>query len=107
MWPRGGVQFLIVKMSQNSIDDVLIFNAGDDLYRSAAPTANFYIDTEYALEPLSPGHRGMLFGGRANLRIFNWLHTFTALCRRDQPAAAMIRSEDAMVSREVDAGFRH
>jgi hypothetical protein len=42
-------------MSQNSIDDVLVFNAGDDFYRTAAPTANLYIDTEYALEPLSPG----------------------------------------------------
>ena len=65
-------------------------------------TANLDIDIEYALEPLSPGHRGMLFGGRANLRNFNWLHTFTALCRRDQPAAAMIRSENAMVAGEIN-----
>jgi len=33
----------------------------------------------------------MLFGCSANLCIFNLLHTVTALCWRDQPAAAMIR----------------
>ena len=102
-----GVLFLSLKMSQNSIDDVLVFNAGDDFYRTAAPTANLYIVTEYALEPLSPGHCCMLFGGRANLRTFNWLHTFTAFCRCNQPAAAMIRSENAMVTREVDPRLRH
>ena len=42
-------------MSQDSVDDVLILDARDDFDGPTAPTANLYIDTEYALEPLSPG----------------------------------------------------
>ena len=54
-------------MSQNLVYDVLVLNTRNDLNRPAAPTADLDIDVEDALEPLSPGHRGMLFGGRANL----------------------------------------
>ena len=63
MWQGGGVLFLALKMSQNSIDDVLVFDARDNSDRSTAATTNLYIDTEYALEPLGPGHRGMPFSG--------------------------------------------
>lgn len=50
-------------MSQDSVDDVLILNASDDLDRPTAATANFNIDIEYALESLGLGHGGMTFGG--------------------------------------------
>ena len=66
--PGRGFLFFLAKMSQDPVDDVLILNAtvrrsDDDFDGPTAPTANLYIDTEYALEPLSPGHRGMLFSG--------------------------------------------
>ena len=48
----GGV--LIVKMSENLVDNVLVFNAGDDLYRSTATATELDVDAEDALEPLSP-----------------------------------------------------
>lgn len=102
MWQGGGVLFLIAQMSQDSIDDVLVLNAGDNFYGSTATTANLDIDIEYTFQSLSPGHRGMLFGGSANLRIFNLLHTFTALCWRDQPATVVIRCENVMVTGEVN-----
>ena len=38
MWQGGGVLFLALKMSQNSIDDVLVFDARDNSDRSTAAT---------------------------------------------------------------------
>jgi hypothetical protein len=52
--------FLLSKMSQDAIDDVLVLNTGDDLYRSTAMTANLDIDIEDALESLDPGHRSVI-----------------------------------------------
>ena len=39
-------------MRQDAIDDVLVLNTGDDLYRSTAMTANLDIDIEDSLESL-------------------------------------------------------
>jgi len=50
-------------MSQDSIDNVLVLNTGDDFYRSTAMTANLDIDIEYSLESLGPGHRDVSFNG--------------------------------------------
>jgi hypothetical protein len=38
-------------MSQDSIDDVLVLNTGNDLYRSSAMTANLDIDVDSRREP--------------------------------------------------------
>ena len=51
-----GVLFLLAKMSQDSVDDVLILNASDDFDVPATATTNFNIDIEYALESLGPRH---------------------------------------------------
>ena len=59
MWQSGGVLFLALKMSQNSIDDVLVFNTSDDSDRSTTATANVNIDIEYSLESLDSGHSQM------------------------------------------------
>ena len=40
MWQVGGVLFLSLKMSQNSIDDVLVLDAGDDPDRTTAAATN-------------------------------------------------------------------
>jgi len=50
-------------MSQNPVDNVLVLNTGDDLYRSTAMTANLDIAIEEALESLGPGHRDVPFSG--------------------------------------------
>ena len=55
--------FLLAKMSQDAIGDVLVLNTGDDLYRSTAMTANLDIDIEDALESLGPGDRDVPFSG--------------------------------------------
>ena len=47
-------------MSQDAIDDVLVLNTGDDLYRSTAMTADLDIDIEDSLESLGPGHRSVI-----------------------------------------------
>jgi hypothetical protein len=63
VWQSGGVLFLALKMSQDSVDDVLILNASDDFDGPTAATTNFNIDIEYALESLGPGHRDVPFSG--------------------------------------------
>ena len=60
----GGALFLLAKMGQNSIDDVLVLNAtvrrlDDDSDRSTTATADFNVDIEYSLESLGPGHSRM------------------------------------------------
>ena len=107
MGQGGGVLFLIAKKSQNSIDNVLVLYTRNDPDGTTAAAANLNVDIEYSLEPWSTGHCRMSLGGQADFRIGNRLHTFAAFGWSDQPTRSMIRSEDAMVSREVDAGFRH
>ena len=63
MWQSGGVLFLLAKMSQDPVDDVLLFNASDDFGRPTAATANLNLDIEYPLESLGPGHRDVPFSG--------------------------------------------
>ena len=57
--------FLLSKMSQDAIDEVLFLNTGDDLYRSTAMIAklDIDIDIEYALESLGSGHCDVPFSG--------------------------------------------
>ena len=59
----GGVLFLVAQMSQNSIDNVLVLDAGDGSGRTTATITNFKVDIEYALESLDPGHRDVPFSG--------------------------------------------
>ena len=55
--------FLLVKISQDPVDDALVLNTGDDLYRTTAMTANLDSNIEDPLESLGPGHRDVLFSG--------------------------------------------
>ena len=61
--PGRGFLFLLSKICQDSVDDVLILNASDDFGGPTAATTNFNIDIEYALEPLGPRHRDVSFSG--------------------------------------------
>ena len=57
--PARGFLFRLAKMGQDPVDDVLVLDAGDDLYRTTAMIANLDIDIEYSLESLGPGHSRM------------------------------------------------
>ena len=105
MWQGRGVLFLSLKMSQNSIDDSLLLDTGDDSDRSAAAGADLDVYIEYAPESLSPGHRRMSLRCRADLRIGNRLDSFSTPGWRDQSAPAVIWRQNAMIAGEVDAGF--
>jgi hypothetical protein len=48
--PGRGFLFLLAKMSQDSVDDVLIFNASDDFQRPATATADLNIDGKNAFQ---------------------------------------------------------
>ena len=52
MWQSGGVLFLALKMSQDPVDGILLFNASDDFDRPTAATANLNVDIEHAFESL-------------------------------------------------------
>ena len=54
--PGRGFLFLLSKICQDSVDDVLILNASNDFGGPTAATTNFNIDIEYALESLGPRH---------------------------------------------------
>ena len=49
-----GVLFLLAKMSQDSVDDVLIFNASDDFQRPATATAELNIDGKKRVSGAGP-----------------------------------------------------
>ena len=55
--------FLFAKMRQDAIDNVLVLNTGDDLYRSTAAITNVNVDIEDAIESLGPGHCDVPFSG--------------------------------------------
>ena len=61
--PGRGSLFLLAKMGQDPVDNVLVLNACDDPDRPAAASANFNVDIEYALESLGPGHCDLPFSG--------------------------------------------
>ena len=46
MWQGGGVLFLSIKMSQNSIDDILFLDTGDDPDSAAAAATDLDVYTE-------------------------------------------------------------
>ena len=50
----------------DSVDDLLVLNAGDDSGRSAAAIADLGVYIEHALESLSPSHSGMALCGCAD-----------------------------------------
>jgi hypothetical protein len=50
-------------VSQDSVDDILVFSAGNDPDCATATATGLYVDIEYSLETLRPGHRGMTLGG--------------------------------------------
>ena len=91
MWRGRGVLFLALKMSQNSIDDVLIFDASDDSDRTAAAAADFDVYVEYSLESLSPSHGGVALGGRADFCVGDRHDAFPApgWCDKSAPAVVL------------------
>ena len=57
-----GCVFLVAQVGQNVVDNVMVLNAGNDLYRLTAAGADRDVYIEYAFEPLSPGHRSVTLG---------------------------------------------
>ncbi len=61
MGQGGGALFSIAQMSQNSIDNVLILDAGDDTGTTTAAAANVDVDSEDALQNLINPLRLLLY----------------------------------------------
>ncbi len=56
----------------------------------ATTAAGLYIDIEYSLETLSPGHCGMALSRRTDLRIGDILCLIATVCRGDLSPPAVI-----------------
>lgn len=50
------VLLLIAKMSEDSVNNFLVLDAGDDLHSTPAPSADRDVYIESAFRALSPGH---------------------------------------------------
>ena len=59
--PSWSVLFLPAQVSQDSVDDILIFNAGNGPAGTSATATDLDVDLENPLEPLGPGHGGVTF----------------------------------------------
>ena len=110
--PGRDILFLLAKMSQDLVDDVLLLNAtvrriDDDFDSPPAATANLDVDFEHALESLGPGHSRMALGRCPYFRICARLKCLATSGRSDFPAPAVIRRQDAVVAGEIDSWFRH
>ncbi|WP_279252467.1 hypothetical protein [Candidatus Seongchinamella marina] len=105
---RGrGFLFLALKMSQNSIDDVLVFDAtarrsDDNSDRTTAAATNLDVDTEHTFKALGPGNGGMALGGCADFCVSDRLDAFPAPGWRNQPTTAAVRRQDTVVTGEID-----
>jgi hypothetical protein len=57
------VPYRVAKVSEDSVYDVLIFNAGDNFHSTSTPAAGLYVNIEYSLQALCPGHGDVSFSG--------------------------------------------
>jgi hypothetical protein len=76
---------------KNSADDLRVFDAGDDLHRSAAVLATLNLDAEDAFESLCPAHRHVP-GHRPALTLC-LRATAAALARHDLGSESMMRGK--------------
>ena len=99
-----------MQVIQDPVDDVLVLDASDDFDRSTAATTDLDVDTEHTFQALGPGHTrqsgagsgGMALGGCADFCVGVGLDASPAPGRRHEPASAMVRREDAMITGEID-----
>ena len=105
MWQGGGVLLLFLKMSQSSIDDVLIFDASDRPYKSTATGADLDVYIEYTFQAMGLDHGSIALGGCVDSCVGDRADAFPALSWCDQLTVAVVRCENAVVAGEVDAGF--
>ena len=82
--------FLLLKMSQNTIDNVLVLNTRNDFQRPATPATDLYVNIENPLQALRPGHSSMALGRCPYFRICARLRCLATFGRGDLPAPAMV-----------------
>ena len=105
--PGRGFLFLLAKMSQDLVDDVLLLDASDDFDRPTAATVSLHVDIEHALESLGPGHSSMALGRCPYFRVCARLKCLATSGRSDFPAPSVVRCQYAVVAGEIDSWFRH
>ena len=72
--------FLLSKVCQDPVDDVLVLNACDDPERTTAASAHFNVHIEHALEPLGPGHCDVSFRGVHAAVVWRQFHPNVWFC---------------------------
>ena len=93
-------------MVENLLNDTGVFDAGNDLHRSAAVATGFDVDVEDSLQALRPRQGDVAWRWVLFVRRPGFL-TFAALGRHDPRAVFTVRSEHAVESCQVYPGLRH
>ena len=110
-WPPGrfGLGRFRIKVGEDLLDDVGIFDARDDPHRPAAGRTGLDVDPENPLEALRPGHRGTAFGRCLVLRIrCRGMPASPAPLGRCHPRAVLaVRRKYPVETGKVHPRFRH
>jgi hypothetical protein len=105
-----------IQVVEDLLDDGRVFDAGDDLYRSAALATSFDVEVEYALQALCPRHRSVALGRGvvgdvwrlALAARFDMLTAgLAAFCRGDLRAVFTVEGKNTVKSDEVHSGLGH
>jgi hypothetical protein len=105
--PNRGVVFLPAQVIQDPVYGVLVFYTGNHPDGTPATPTSLYVNIENSLQSLRPGHRRVTLCWGSDVCIGNLLYPLATPGRCNQPAPAVVRGKDAMVTGEVDPWLRY
>ena len=104
VWLGRGFRFLPPQVRQDSIDGLLVLDAGNDPDSTSAMPAGLNVNIEDSLQSLRPGHRRVALCRCPYFRICARLQLLATPGRCDPPTPAVVRGQDAVVTGEIDSG---
>jgi hypothetical protein len=81
-----------MQVIQDSIDGLLLLNAGNDLHSTSAMPAGLNVNIEDSLQSLRPGHRHVTLGGRFDLDVVIIRLPLSTSGRSNQSSPSMVGS---------------
>ena len=97
---------LLLKMSQNTIDNVLVLNTRDDFHGPTAPTT----DSISILKTRLSACAQVIAAWRSAVTVLphcDSAYVFATFGRRDLPTPPVVGGQHAVIAGKIDAGLRH